>query len=520
MKMKTLLAAMLLAGLNQAWASPYITDAITVDSVYNPQTNSVTFPIVDTGIGRYSTQLSFDVFAQLADGKFISSVTISPLVPLNDANDIVIDPGFDPVIAAKLEAFLKKHIVDIAKGGLGKPGAIVRVEMDGKVWRGVIGKRRVNSPERLNFSDRHRIGSLTKTFVDSTVMQLVDKGLLDLDATIDTYIPDVTIPNKNKITLRNLIAHRSGLYNYVVDPDFTGVQKALAVDPLKSYTPFDLLAIANSQPVNYTPDPNSPKYQYTNTGLILAGLIIEKVTGKPLVQAVHEHTVKRIGLTRTEFPLDTGIQSNYMHGHADYNNDGLLSSYNGNEKQEPWTDPNSGNTIPAFAASEIVSYLEPSVSWAAGAMISNHDDLAKWMKAYVDGDLLENKTLQNQVLEDCLPSAPDYGASHCLGLVKIAWPFNSAYTVSDPENNDPAKLYYGHLGQIQGYDNAVFRNTSKNITVSMTNNNYFMGTNAELGTGILIFELLNIVDPPTAATVGKSGVKARARLNPEDLGGQ
>jgi D-alanyl-D-alanine carboxypeptidase len=342
-------------------------------------------------------------------------------------------------------------------------------------------------------------------------MQLVDQGVLQLDATINTYIPDVVVPNNNIITVRDLIAHRSGLYNYVVDPTFTGIQKALAVDPLKVYKPSDLLAIANSKPVNYTPDPEAPRYQYTNTGLILAGLIIEKVTGKSVNQAVHDYTVKRVGLMRTEFPKDPGIQSNYMHGHADYNNDGKLSSYNGNEAQAPWTDPNNGNTVPAFPAQEIISYLDPSVSWAAGALISNHDDLAKWMKAYVDGDLLQDNTLQSQVLSDCLPSAPAYGASYCLGLVKITWPFNTV---------DQAKWWYGHLGQIQGYDNAVFRNPVKNITIGMTNNNYFISTDANLGTGVLIFELLSIVDPQPASSVSNALSRPLLQLNPEDLGGQ
>lgn len=520
MRIKTLLAVTLFAGFNQTWATPYVPDTITVDSVYSKENNSVTLPILDLESGRYTTKLAFDTFVQQADGSFTSSVAISPLNTINDSNDIVMDPGFDPVIAGKLKAFLQKHVVDVTKGGLGKPGTVIRVDMNGKVWRGVIGKRRVNSDELLNFSDRHRIGSLSKTFVDNVVMQLVDQGVLKLDAPIDTYIPEVNVPNKSIITVRDLIAHRSGLYNYVVDPTFTGLQKALAVDPLKVYKPTDLLSISNSQPVNYNPDPKAPKYQYTNTGLILAGLIIEKVTGKPVIQAVHDYTVKRLGLLRTEFPKDPGIQSNYMHGHADYNNDGILSSYNGNLKQAPWTDPNNGNTVPAFPAQEIVSYLDPSVSWAAGALISNQDDLAKWMKAYVDGDLLKDKTLQSQVLSDCLPSAPDYGASYCLGLVKIAWPFNSGYSVSDPINNDPAKLYYGHLGQIQGYDNAVFRNTRKNITVGMTNNNYFISTDANLGTGILIFELLNIVDPLPPSMTPTAQARALPPLNPEDLGGQ
>lgn len=535
MRMKTLMAVMLFAGFNQAWADTYIPDTIAVDSVYDEKINSAILPIVDLKSGRYSTELLFDKFVTLADGSLISSVIVKPLASLNDANVIVMDQGFDPVIAGQLEAFLKKHVTDWQK-----PGATVRVDMNGKIWRGVIGKKRVNSDEPLNFSDRHRIGSLTKTFVDNTVMQLVDTGVLDLNATIDKYIPEVNVPNNNKITIRDLIAHRSGLFNYVIDFEFTGIQKDLEVNPLKVYKPSDLLAISNSQvcppipegvgynsitpPVQPMPVPfcgfePGKYYSYTNTGLILAGLIIEKVTGKPVVQVVHDYTVKRLGLMRTEFPTDPGIQSNYMHGHADYNCDGILSSYNGGLPVGPngpckvAAGPNMGNVLSVLPAQEIVSYLDPSASWAAGAIISNQDDLAKWMKAYVDGDLIKNKALQKEVLTDCKQSADQsYGAFYCLGMVKIVWP-----ATADPSNMNNS--WFGHLGQINGYDNAVFRNTGKNITVSTTNNNYYINTNPDLGTGTFIFELLSIVDPQPATTA-KAIVLPRPPINPQALGGE
>lgn len=542
MKIKTLFAATLFAGFNQIWAAPSVPDTITVDSVYSKENNSVTLPIVDLESGRYNTRLSFDTFTRQADGSYRGSVDISPLSSLNDSNEIVMDQGFDPVIAEKLKAFLKQHIVDVSKGGFGKPGAVIRVDMNGKVWRGVIGKKRVNSDEPLNFSDRHRIGSLTKTFVDNTVMQLVDTGVLDLNATIDKYIPEVSVPNNNKITIRDLIAHRSGLFNYVIDFEFAGIQKDLEVNPLKVYKPSDLLAISNSQvcppipagvgynsvtpPVQPMPVPfcgfePGQYYSYSNTGLILAGLIIEKVTGKPVVQAVHDYTVKRLGLMRTEFPTDPGIQSNYMHGHADYNCDGLLSSYNGGMPAGPdgpckvTSGPNAGNVLPVLPAQEIVSYLDPSASWAAGAIISNHDDLAKWMKAYVDGDLIQNKALQKEVLTDCKQSADkSYGAFYCLGMVKIVWP-----ATADPSNMNNS--WFGHLGQINGYDNAVFRNTSKNITVGTTNNNYYINTNPDLGTGTFIFQLLSIVDPqPQPATTTKAAMLPLPPINPQALGGE
>lgn len=539
-RIKSLLAVTLLAVFNQAGAVTNVPDTITVDTQYTQESNSLSIPLIDLQSGRYSSKLSFGNFVLQPDGSSVSTVSISPLVSLNDANDIVMDPGFDPVIAEKLKAFLQKHTVSVDKGGYGKPGAVIRVDINGKVWRGVIGKKRVNSDEPLNFSDRHRIGSLTKTFVDNTVMQLVDTGVLDLNATIDKYIPEVSVPNNNKITIRDLIAHRSGLFNYVIDFEFTGIQKELEINPLKVYKPSDLLAIANSQVCPPIPDgvgynsitpPVQPMpvpfcgfepgkyYSYSNTGLILAGLIIEKVTGKPVVQAVHDYTVKRLGLMRTEFPTDPGIQSNYMHGHADYNCDGILSSYNGGLPVGPngpckvAAGTYAGRNLEVLPAQEIVSYLDPSVSWAAGAIISNQDDLAKWMKAYVDGDLINNKSLQNEVLTDCRQSADKaYGAYYCLGMVKIVWP-----ATASPSNM--SNSWFGHLGQINGYDNAVFRNTSKNITIGTTNNNYYINTDPNLGTGTFIFELLSIVDPQPA-TAAKARMLPKPPINPQALGGE
>lgn len=221
MKIKILFGTILLASLNQAEATSY-PDMKTVDSTYTYEKgrNSITLPILNFKSKRYSTELSFSSFKRQANGGYNGAVTFSPLESLNDSNVITMDKGFNPVIAAKLKAFLTNQVTE-----LHKPGAIIRVDMNGKVWRGVMGKRRVNSNELLNFSDRIRVGSITKTFISSTIMQLVDDGLLNLDATIDKYIPDVDIHNKDKITVRDLIAHRTGLFNYVIDPNIVGLQK-------------------------------------------------------------------------------------------------------------------------------------------------------------------------------------------------------------------------------------------------------------------------------------------------------
>lgn len=471
MKLKAILAMILIGNSYSVWADNQSTNEVS-DDVFNVASQVLTIPIVEVGDQRFSTHFNFLTLESESAGHFSATLDIHPLKSLHDATEVTVDEGFDPVLADNLTLFLDRHINE-----LDKPGVILRVEIAGKVWRGVAGKRRINSSELLNFSDRHRIGSLTKTFVSNVVMQLVQAGELNLDATIDQYIPDVIIHNKDRITVRHLINHRTGLYNYVKSiPD---IQDSMKTDPLKVFTPADLIAIANAQPIEHEP---GAQYKYSNTGLILAGLIIEKVTGKEIQDVIYEKVLKPLELHRTEFPVDPGIQSNYMHGQADYNNDGILES------------------------TEIVSYLDPSISWAAGAVVSNIPDLSRWSKAHIDGELL-NATLQNQVLSDCLPSAPDYGAFYCIGAVKLTWPFNST-----DENN----WWWGHLGQINGYDNAVFRNPKKDITVAMVNTNYYIETPVEDGTGILIFDLLNIIEPQMSAR----SIFNRGLLNPENLGGQ
>ncbi|MCF7971289.1 MAG: beta-lactamase family protein, partial [Methylococcaceae bacterium] len=454
MKLQTAIATLLFTGAPVFCAATTVTDNVTVDDRYQNASQQLAIPIVKLDAGRFSTQVHFSNFKQNADGSYMANAHIEPLQSLQDATDVRVDVGFDPQIAANLQVFLEEQVSKNAK-----PGAILRVDMNGKVWRGVIGKQRINSDQALNFSDRHRVGSISKTFVSNVIMQLVQEGILGLDTTIDQYIPEVDIHNKDKITVRHLINHRTGLYNYVKSVD--QIQQSMQLDPLKVFTPYDLIAISNAQPVDFEP---GTQYKYSNTGLILAGLIIEKVTGQDVEDVVYEKVLKPLNLQRTEFPKDPGIQSNYMHGQADYNNDGILES------------------------TEIVSYLDPSVSWAAGAVISNIPDLSRWSKAHIDGELLTSE-LQQQVLSDCLPSAPDYGASYCIGAVKLTWPFNTT-----DENN----WWWGHLGQINGYDNAIFRNPKKDITISMVNTNYYLETPPEMGTGIFIFEVLNIIEPQTA----------------------
>lgn len=124
-------------------------------------------------------------------------------------------------------------------------------------------------------TDMHtRIGSVTKTFTITGVLQLVDDGKVRLDAPISTYLDGV--PGGGKITVRQLADMRSGLFNYTEDPRWQATFKA---DPHRAWTPQELLDIAFKHPANFPP---GARWEYSNTNTILLGLLVEKVGGQPL----------------------------------------------------------------------------------------------------------------------------------------------------------------------------------------------------------------------------------------------
>src|SRR5213076_3192099 len=130
-------------------------------------------------------------------------------------------------------------------------------------------------------ADTHfRIASNTKTMTAAVIMQLAQESKLSLEDPVSKYVPGV--PNGGNITIAELLAMRSGLYNYTNAPEFSA---SLDRDHTKVWSPAELLAIAFAHPPNFPP---GTAYAYNNTNYALLGLIIEKVDGKPLAQAMQD----------------------------------------------------------------------------------------------------------------------------------------------------------------------------------------------------------------------------------------
>lgn len=135
--------------------------------------------------------------------------------------------------------------------------------------------------------EHFRIGSITKTFVATAILQLVDEGRIDLDAPIETYLPG-TVPNGATITVRQVLNHTSGLYDYMKGEGWS-TNRWRGDGRFTTYSPDQLLAEAFRHEPYFPPGTD---FRYSNTNYIVAGKLIEAVTGQPYSTEI-EHRILR-----------------------------------------------------------------------------------------------------------------------------------------------------------------------------------------------------------------------------------
>lgn len=234
-------------------------------------------------------------------------------------------------------------------------GAVTIVK-DGKVqYARAIGYSQINATEKrpLTASNRFRIGSITKMFTAALILQLVEDGKLKLTDTLDKFYPQ--IPNAKKITVGQILAHRSGIHDAIIDPKLRHAPRTQAI------TKDELLAIVSKGTPDFEP---GAKNSYSNSGFFLLGLIIEKVTGKSYDDVLKERITSKLGLN------DTYVAA----GNIDVNNkEALTYRYLGEWKPEPET--------------------HPSNLFGAGSIISTPGDMARFIQALFELKLVSEEHL-------------------------------------------------------------------------------------------------------------------------------
>jgi D-alanyl-D-alanine carboxypeptidase len=230
-------------------------------------------------------------------------------------------------------------------------GAIVGVWQDGQPdYVRAFGVRDSATGAPMTPDLHMRIGSNTKAFTTTAILQLVDQGRIGLDDPVGKYVPSV--PNGDRITIRQLGMMRSGLFDYssVTVPEW-------ADDPHRQWTSRELLAIAFSRPPIFEPD---AQFDYNNTNTVLLGVVVEEVTGQPIRDYIREHIIEPLGLAHTSFPVGAEFPAPHSRGY--------------------WRAPTG----------RIVDNTDWNYSWgdAAGQMVSTVDDLHVWAHALATGALL------------------------------------------------------------------------------------------------------------------------------------
>ena len=231
------------------------------------------------------------------------------------------------------------------------------IAKDGKVlYTRAIGYSQISGTEKrpLTEANRFRIGSITKMFTAAMILQLVEEGKLKLTDTLDKFFPQ--IPNAKKITIVQILGHRSGIHDSILDPNLRPTASTTAI------TKDEMLAIISRGAPNFEPD---TQHRYSNSGYLLLGLIIEKLTGRSYGEALQERITSRIGLKDTYTAT----------GNIDVNKNESLTYFHlgGEWKQVPET--------------------HPSLLFSAGSIVSTPNDLAKFIQALFDGKIVSKESL-------------------------------------------------------------------------------------------------------------------------------
>ncbi len=288
-------------------------------------------------------------------------------------------------------------------------GTLVVAKDGSIIYARSIGYSQVNDSEKkpLTAANRFRIGSITKMFTAVMILQLAEEGKLKLTDTLDRFFTQIA--NAQKITIGQILAHRSGIHDSLLDPSLRPASKTTAL------TKDELLGVIAKGKSDFEPD---SKYSYSNSGYALLGLMIEKLTDRPYEENLKKRITSKIGLS------DTYVAT----GNIDVNKNEALTYMNlgGHWKQVPET--------------------HPSNLFGSGGIISTPNDLAIFITALFDGKMISKNSLdQMKTMRD----------GEGLGIGPFAF---------------AGKTFFGHTGGADNYGAWLAYLPEEKLAVAYTTN--------------------------------------------------
>ena len=332
------------------------------------------------------------------------SAETSPTANSTKAAASIADPSVQSEIAAAVENDRKRF-----GGTTPVPATLVGVwDAKGGSFIRAFGYADLEKKVPLTPADHFRIGSNTKTFVISVLLQLVGEKQLSLDDPLSTFQLGVTIPNAEGIRVRELCNMRSGLFEAYDTPEFAKLNMKVP----KDFGPKTLVEWAMQQKPYFAPGKG---YRYCNTNYLLLGMIIEAITKDSVGNQIRKRLLEPFGLTQTSYPQTEAMPGPWAHGYS-------------LNKQGNWED--ISNTIP-------VSFMG-----SAGAMISDMNDIRRWIELYATGKTIGSASYKNLI--NCIPFLGN--TSFGLGI-----------TCSEG--------WYGYTGALPGYNTADYYSPETGTTI-------------------------------------------------------
>ncbi|WP_245718555.1 serine hydrolase domain-containing protein [Nocardia miyunensis] len=319
--------------------------------------------------------------------------------------------------------------VDAVQGDLdalirsGAVGAIATLTKNGTTTVATSGLADIatGTPISRDLAQHVRVGSITKAFTAAIVLQLVAEHRINLDQSIDTYLPGLLSGNGvdgHAITVGQILGHRSGLPELTVSPETNEYEAARRG---RTYTPAQEIAAALRRPAQFAP---GTQFKYTSTNYIVAGMLIEAVTGHRYTDELRGRILSPLALSDTYLPAtgETGLRDPHPTGYA---------------------------TVDGTVTDE--TRVEPSLLWAAGALVSTGADLNRFFLALLAGQVVPPTQLQ-QMLDGTDMGHGD-GMSYGLGITYTQLPCGPQYV--------------GHLGDVHGFS-AISGATASGLAVTFS----------------------------------------------------
>ncbi|MDO8366498.1 MAG: serine hydrolase [Saprospiraceae bacterium] len=325
---------------------------------------------------------------------------------LNALAQTPVDPALAQALQQKLDSCLTAFNV---------PGISCAIILpNGQEWQGTAGLSDINTFESMNTSLLFHQASVTKMYVTAVVMQLVEEGQLSLDDSLGTYLPP--FPNINgKIKIRNLLNHRSGIFNYTEYPQFGSF---CYFNPEAERTPEEIITSYVQAP--YFPENGG--FHYSNTNFMLLAMIVEAITGQPIATELRNRFLEPHSLNQTFLPLTDSIAG---------------------PKATGWTlGPNPG--VYDTDAAPFLTNCFMSQAFAAGALVAQPVEVARFTRLLHGGDLVADSLVAK--MQSII------GNNYGLGTMRFTY---------------NGRTYYGHNGQISGFTTLTIYRPQDSVTLSL-----------------------------------------------------